>query len=415
MLALTTIGCQSPPAAGKIARLSTAGEIPRKRRPVMSDVARLAGVSHQTVSRVINDSRHVRAETRERVEVAMRQLDYRPNSVARALVTGRSQTLGVVSFDTTLYGPASTLYRHRARRPRGRLLHHIASLEALDRPSVLDAIERLRVQGVDGILVIAPQEGGARALMQAPAGVPLVALEAGPHDVVPVASVDQLAGARLATEHLLELGHATVWHVAGPAGWPEAEDRVAAGVPRWQAAGAAVPPPLLGDWSAALGLRARPGPARRPRGDGALRRPTTRWPSARCARCTRPAARVPATSASSASTTSRRRPTSSRRYHRASGFRRDGPHAACGCCWTRWRRRTGAPAHLEVVAELVVRASSGPPGLTISHVSAHTPGRTEGRTPCEGCVPCWSCSGWGRWRHRRMRRRRRSPRPVRER
>src|SRR3954451_18973511 len=85
-------------------------EFPRKRRPVMSDVARLAGVSHQTVSRVINDNRHVRAETRERVELAMRQLDYRPNSVARALVTGRSKTLGVVSFDTTLYGPASTLY-----------------------------------------------------------------------------------------------------------------------------------------------------------------------------------------------------------------------------------------------------------------------------------------------------------------
>src|SRR6185312_587605 len=81
-----------------------------KRRPaVMADVAKLAGVSHQTVSRVINDSAHVRPETRERVLAAMRKLDYRPNSVARALVTGRSRTLGVVTFDTALFGPASTL------------------------------------------------------------------------------------------------------------------------------------------------------------------------------------------------------------------------------------------------------------------------------------------------------------------
>src|ERR1700753_2357920 len=81
-----------------------------RRAPVMSDVGRLAGVSHQTVSRVINGSLHVRPETRDRVLWAMRALNYRPHSAARALVTGRSKTLGVVTFDTTLYGPATTLY-----------------------------------------------------------------------------------------------------------------------------------------------------------------------------------------------------------------------------------------------------------------------------------------------------------------
>src|SRR4051812_25392828 len=233
--------------------MTASEETPRKRRPVMSDVARLAGVSHQTVSRVINDSDHVRAETRARVEMAMRQLDYRPNSVARALVTGRSQTLGVVSFDTTLYGPASTLFGiERAAHDAGYFIT-IASLEALDRPSVLDAIERLRVQGVDGILVIAPQDGGARALMQAPAGVPLVAVEAGPQDVVPVASVDQLAGARAATEHLLALGHRTVWHIAGPDDWLEAKARVAGWRAALEARRAPVPAPLVGDWSARSG------------------------------------------------------------------------------------------------------------------------------------------------------------------
>src|SRR2546422_7279985 len=93
------------------------GPLARPRRPrgrgqrpaVMTDVAKLAGVSHQTVSRVLHDSPHVRRGTRERVLAAIRQLDYRPNPVAQALVTGRSRLLGVVSFDTTLYGPASTL------------------------------------------------------------------------------------------------------------------------------------------------------------------------------------------------------------------------------------------------------------------------------------------------------------------
>src|SRR5256714_1460157 len=141
----------------------------RRRRPaVMSDVGRLAGVSHQTVSRVINGSPHVREETRQRVIAAMRELDYRPNSMARALVTGRSLTLGVVSFDTTLYGPASTLFGiERAAHDAGYFII-VASLTALDRSSVADAVERLRRHGVDGILVIAPQVEAADALLHAP-------------------------------------------------------------------------------------------------------------------------------------------------------------------------------------------------------------------------------------------------------
>src|SRR4051794_41872724 len=120
--------------------MNASEETPRKRRPVMSDVARLAGVSHQTVSRVINDSDHVRPETRERVEIAMRQLGYRPNSVARALVTGRSNTHGVVSFDTTLYGPASTLLGIEPAAHEAGDFIPIVNLQALDRPPCLNAI-----------------------------------------------------------------------------------------------------------------------------------------------------------------------------------------------------------------------------------------------------------------------------------
>src|SRR5436305_529388 len=135
---------------------------PRRRRvAVMSDVGRLAGVSHQTVSRVINGSPQVRPETRRRVIMAMRELDYRPNSTARALVTGRSRMVGVVSFDTTLYGPASTLFGiERAAHESGYFVI-VASLEALDRGSVVDAVERLRLHGVAGILMIAPPDAAA--------------------------------------------------------------------------------------------------------------------------------------------------------------------------------------------------------------------------------------------------------------
>jgi DNA-binding LacI/PurR family transcriptional regulator len=221
----------------------------RRRTAVMADVARLAGVSHQTVSRVINDSAHVRPETRRRVLAAMRTLDYRPNPAARALVTGRSRTLGVVSFDTTLYGPASTLFAIEQAAHAAGYFITIVSLLAMDRASVLGAVDRLRVQGVDGILVITPQEGAAEAVATLPAAVPVVAVEAGRPGSVPVVAVDQFAGAVSATQLLLDLGHRTVWHVAGPRDFLEAQQRVEGWKATLKGAGVEAPPILAGDWS----------------------------------------------------------------------------------------------------------------------------------------------------------------------
>jgi DNA-binding LacI/PurR family transcriptional regulator len=221
----------------------------KPRAVLMADVAKLAGVSLQTVSRVINDRPNVRTATRERVQEAMRKLEYRPNSVARALVTGRSRTLGVVSFDTTLHGPASTLFGiERAAHDAGYFVS-IVSLRSLEPSSVISAVERLRDQGVDGILVIAPKESATQALLHLPEDVPVVAAEAGPDSSVPLVAVDQVAGARLATEHLLELGHRTVWHVSGPPDWLEAQDRQRGWRATLEAAGIPAPPVLAGDWS----------------------------------------------------------------------------------------------------------------------------------------------------------------------
>src|SRR5438105_5620150 len=258
MLALTIRHFKSRPVGGSAypVRMSTLPPRPAvRRRPAMTDVAKLAGVSHEPGSRVVNGAEHVREETRERVLAAMRTLDYRPNAAARTLVTGRSGTLGVVSFDTTLYGPASTLYGiERAAHEAGYFIT-ILSLTRLDRDSVLTAVERLRLQGVDGILAIAPQEAAAAALVDLPAEVPLVAGEAGPAGAVPVVAVDQFGGAVLATRHLLELGHRSVWHVGGPADWLEARKRSAGWRSALEDAGRSAPPQLTGDWSPASGYR----------------------------------------------------------------------------------------------------------------------------------------------------------------
>ncbi|MDH2427330.1 LacI family DNA-binding transcriptional regulator [Sphaerisporangium sp. TRM90804] len=222
----------------------------------MADVARAAGVSHQTVSRVLNDHPNVRPETRTRVLTAIDQLGYRRNLLARALVTKHSRTLGVVSFDTVLYGPASTVYGiERAAREAGYFVS-IVSLRTIDRAGVRDAVDYLAGQSVDGVVVVAPQRSAARALADLPPDLPAVAVEGGHSGDVSVVSVDQAEGGRLATQHLLDLGHATVWHVSGPADWMEAEGRAEGWRATLRAAGRPVPEPLAGDWSPRSGYEA---------------------------------------------------------------------------------------------------------------------------------------------------------------
>ncbi|GAA1302990.1 LacI family transcriptional regulator [Planotetraspora silvatica] len=226
------------------------------RPPVMADVAKAAGVSHQTVSRVLNDHPNVRAETRSRVLEAIDRLGYRRNMVARALVTRHSRTLGVVSFDTILYGPASTVYGiEQAARDAGYFVS-IVSLRTIDRAGMRDAVNYLIEQGVDGIVVVAPQRSAASALEDLSPGIPIVAVEGGHTGQVPVVCVDQAEGARLATAHLLELGHETVWHIGGPQDWLEAEGRIEGWRDVLTAAGRKIPDVLPGDWSPRSGYTA---------------------------------------------------------------------------------------------------------------------------------------------------------------
>jgi DNA-binding LacI/PurR family transcriptional regulator len=222
-------------------------------RPVMDDVARLAGVSKQTVSRVLNDHPAVRAETREAVLAAMRTLGYRPSRSARSLASGRTRMLGVISFDAARYGPASVLTAvNTAAQGAGYLVSSIA-LDTADRDTVVRAAGRLSAEGADGVIAIAPQRWVGGALAEAGLDTPLVVLDTDLGDGTPMVTADSRTGARLATEHLLDLGHATVRHIAGPTGWTSADRRTESWRETLAAAGAAVHEPLFGDWSADSG------------------------------------------------------------------------------------------------------------------------------------------------------------------
>ncbi|MEI4270475.1 LacI family DNA-binding transcriptional regulator [Klenkia sp. LSe6-5] len=230
---------------------------PRAGRPaVMADVAQLAGVSHQTVSRVLNDHPYVKEETRARVLEAMAELGYRRNLTARALARRQSDTIGVIAFDTSLYGPASTLFSlEQAARGAG-LEVHVVTVPDMGPEAFAEAVDRLVAQSVSGVVVLAPQRAAVQVMVGLPADLPAVAVEGGAPPGVPSVVVDQVDGALQATRHLVELGHTEIAHVRGPQDWIEAEARRVGWHQAMTAAGLTVREPLVGDWSARSGYDA---------------------------------------------------------------------------------------------------------------------------------------------------------------
>ncbi|MFJ7266837.1 LacI family DNA-binding transcriptional regulator [Streptomyces sp. NPDC099050] len=226
------------------------------RDPAMTDVARLAGVSHQTVSRVLNGHPNVREQTRLRVRAAIEELGYRPNRAARALVTGRSQLIGVVAQNSTLYGPTSLLAAFELAAAAQGFTVSVRRVRVLDRSSIAAAVEHHRDQRVAGIVVIAPTASADEALAEVPADLPLVTVDGDPKRGGALVTVDQEAGAFAATRHLLDAGHETVWHVSGPVDWFDAAGRIRGWQKALQEADAEVPPVSPADWSAASGYRA---------------------------------------------------------------------------------------------------------------------------------------------------------------
>ncbi|MFF5076151.1 LacI family DNA-binding transcriptional regulator [Actinoplanes sp. NPDC000266] len=221
----------------------------------MMDVARLAGVSHQTVSRVLHEHPNVSEPTRLKVRAAIAELGYRPDRTARALVTGTSGVIGVVAPNTALYGPASMLNAFEQAAQDSGFAVNVGNVRTLDERSIARAVERHLDQRVAGLVVIAPVTSAESALAALPADVPLVTVDGDPHRPSTRVTVDQVAGGRAATEHLLAAGHSAVWHISGPQDWFDANGRVRGWEEALRDAGVEPPPLLIGDWSAESGYR----------------------------------------------------------------------------------------------------------------------------------------------------------------
>ncbi|SDY77852.1 transcriptional regulator, LacI family [Herbiconiux ginsengi] len=228
----------------------------RHRGPSMADVARHAGVSTQTVSRVSNGLSNVEPATRDRVLASMRELGYRPNRAARALRSGQYRTIGVIMFTLSSFGNMRTLESISIAAARAGYSITLIPVEEPTQEHVTKAFARLAEQAVDGIVIVIEAHFVSQADVELPEGLPVVVIDSSERDDYPVVDTDQAMGAQLATQHLLDLGHDTVWHVAGPSDSYSATRREASWRATLERAGRAVPPVVRGDWTTASGYRA---------------------------------------------------------------------------------------------------------------------------------------------------------------
>lgn len=248
-------------------------------RVSMTDVARRAGVSQKTVSRVVNGEPHVADAIRARVQAVIDEMGFRPNAAARALVTRRNPRIGMVTMGTALYGPTSILAGVEAALRATGFHLSVARTQGGGVSDLQAAIDELVAQDIAGLVLSEPIDLGHPEL-RLPGGLPVLTFdsptslaEAVP-DVGPgraaapgekakdrlVLGADELSGARSATEHLLTLGHRTVHHIAGTSGWAATARRIAG----WRSAlsdadadpGAPVPDVVHGDWSPRSGYEA---------------------------------------------------------------------------------------------------------------------------------------------------------------
>ncbi|WP_427896183.1 LacI family DNA-binding transcriptional regulator [Kribbella sp. GL6] len=223
-----------------------------KSGPSIGDVARLAGVSAQTVSRVSTGADPVRPETKERVLDAMRELGYTPNHAARALRRGNFRSIGLIAHKVIRTGESKTIEAViEAARREG----YSVSLVDVETPSssdVSDAVQQLNHQAIDGLIIIRAETATPTALALPPT-LPVAVSDSrfiGHH---PAIGADQVGGSKAAVQHLLDLGHKTVHHLAGPDDSGPADLRATAWRQTLEENGRKVPAILRGGWSADSG------------------------------------------------------------------------------------------------------------------------------------------------------------------
>jgi DNA-binding LacI/PurR family transcriptional regulator len=226
------------------------------RGPSMADVAAAAGVSHQTVSRVLNGSPLVKDHTRERVLAAIAELGYRRNNAARMLATNRSGRIGMISAHLAFYGPSMIAVAVQEAGHEAGYDVSLVGVSDFSPDSLHGAVDRLLDEAVEAIVVAVAHRSSLERARSLDLPIPVVIAQGVSEGEPMAAGVDQVAGGVLATAHLLDLGHAHVAHVTGPLDWVEAGQRREG----WQAAheqrGRLPGPELTGDWSSRSGYDA---------------------------------------------------------------------------------------------------------------------------------------------------------------
>ncbi|MCI2237746.1 LacI family transcriptional regulator [Paenibacillus sp. TRM 82003] len=225
------------------------------RSPGLVDVARIAGVSHMTVSRVLNGHPSVKEETRARVLAAVEQTGYRRNSIARALHGDLSGTIGVVLAGEELHELSKVLRGVESAARSAGYWVNLAAWHGGTPEELAETFNRLIDQSVEGIALIADRPLAADALHRVQARVPVAVVMSGEVDNERLGSVeiDQVAGARMLTTHLLQLGHRRIAHLSGPARVYDARARVRGWQEELARAGVRRTTPLEGDFTADSG------------------------------------------------------------------------------------------------------------------------------------------------------------------
>lgn len=229
---------------------------PHSRPPAMMDVAAAAGVSHQTVSRVLNGTGKVAEPTRERVLKAIADLGYRRNSVARALVTRKSGIIGVLTTTSVRFGPSSSLLAVELAAREAGFFTAVAPVTSFTKEEVGKVLDHFLGLAVEGIIIVAPVVELIDELAEITVPVPVVAVTSAVvgefAGVIPV-SVDQEGGARQAVEHLVGMGHRDIAHIPGPMDWFDAQARQAGWRGVLESHGLPVREPMVGGWDASTG------------------------------------------------------------------------------------------------------------------------------------------------------------------
>ncbi|MBO1752073.1 LacI family DNA-binding transcriptional regulator [Actinotalea sp. BY-33] len=225
----------------------------RQQRPSIYDVAKVAGVSHMTVSRVLNGHPNIRDSTRTKVLQAIAETNFTRSSIARALATRRTMRIGVIVDAPVQYGPNSTLRALESAARRAGYAISAFSLSEDEDHQIESGLVELVPQGIEALCVIAPRASSLDVLRQQGLGMPTVVIKAEPETAMHTAAVDQQAGASLAVSHLIELGHRRIMHLAGPLDWYDARGREQAWRQTLTAAGLPVVEPVVGDWTSGFG------------------------------------------------------------------------------------------------------------------------------------------------------------------